>query len=207
MEACYEKNGSIDATAASYWRALRVRAKVDPDFEKTIAATDMNEEAKWDFGAYSKGQLVDPTLYNIRRERRNEFIGEGMRWDDLKRWRACDQVNGYHIEGLRFWGSIYENTMLSSTGEDLVKVDVEGGTGNISDQAISGVYIRPYQVSKKNNNVFDGYKFTPAHYLSPIPQNVFRQTATGDQTDLSTSNIYQNPGWPMVAGQGPTAVN
>lgn len=207
MEACYEKNGSIDATADSYWRALRTRAKVDPDYSKTIAATDMNEEAKWDFGAYSKGQLVDATLYNIRRERRNEFIGEGMRWNDLKRWRACDQVNGYQIEGLRFWGSIYENTMLSSTGEDLVKVDVEGGTGNISDQAISGVYIRPYQVSRKNNNVFDGYKFTPAHYLSPIPQNVFRQTATGDQTDLSTSNIYQNPGWPLVAGQGPTAVN
>ena len=146
------------------------------------------------------------TLHNIRRERRDEFIGEGFRWDDLRRWRACDQINGYQIEGLRFWGSIYESTMLDGNGNNLVKVDVEGGTGNISSKEISGDYIHPYQVSKKNNNVFDGYHFTPAHYLNPIPQAVFRQTATGDQTDLKTSNVYQNPGWPMIAGQGPTDV-
>lgn len=206
MEACYESTGRIDATADKYWRALRTRAKVDPDYNKTIAATNMQEEAKWDWGAYSHGQLVDATLYNIRRERRDEFIGEGMRMADLRRWRALDQVNGYQIEGMRFWGSIYENTMVDANGNNLVKVDVEGGTGNISSKEISGDYIHPYQVSKKNNNVFDGYHFTPAHYLSPIPQAVFRQTATGDQTDLSTSNVYQNPGWPLVAGQGPTDV-
>ena len=108
MEACYEKNGNIDGTADNYWRALRTRAKVDPDYTKTIAATDMTKEAEGDFGAYSHGQLVDPTLYNIRRERRNEFIGEGMRWTDLKRWRACDQVNGYQVEGMRYWGSVYD---------------------------------------------------------------------------------------------------
>ena len=90
MEACYELNGSIDATADNYWRALRTRAMVNPDYNATIAATDMAKEAEGDFGAYSKGQLVDATLYNIRRERRNEFIAESLRWMDLKRWRACD---------------------------------------------------------------------------------------------------------------------
>ena len=202
MEACYEKNGSIDGTADNYWRALRTRAKVDPDYTKTIAATDMTKEAEGDFGAYSHGQLVDPTLYNIRRERRNEFIGEGMRWTDLKRWRACDQVNGYQVEGMRYWGSVYEGTWTDDAGKDLVIVDVDGGTGNISSEAVSGVYIRPYQISRINNSVFNGYKFTPAHYLSPLPQSAFRQTAGGDQTDLSSSVIYQNPGWPKVAGQG-----
>lgn len=202
MEACYEKNGSIDGTADNYWRALRTRAKVDPDYTKTIAATDMTKEAEGDFGAYSHGQLVDPTLYNIRRERRNEFIGEGMRWTDLKRWRACDQVNGYQVEGMRYWGSVYEGTWTDDAGKDLVIVDVDGGTGNISSEAVSGVYIRPYQISRINNSVFNGYKFTPAHYLSPLPQSAFRQTAGGDQTDLNSSVIYQNPGWPKVAGQG-----
>ena len=202
MEACYEKNGSIDGTADNYWRALRTRAKVDPDYTKTIAATDMTKEAEGDFGAYSHGQLVDPTLYNIRRERRNEFIGEGMRWTDLKRWRACDQVNGYQVEGMRYWGSVYEGTWTDDAGKDLVIVAVDGGTGNISSEAVSGVYIRPYQISRINNSVFNGYKFTPAHYLSPLPQSAFRQTAGGDQTDLNSSVIYQNPGWPKVAGQG-----
>ena len=200
MEACYEKNGNIDATAASYWKALRARAKVDTDFNKTIAATNMAKEAEGDWGAYSKGQLVDATLYNIRRERRNEFIGEGMRMMDLKRWRALDQVKNYQVSGMRFWGSIYE------TDKELAKhliVDVQGGTGNMSAQE-DGVYILPNRISAVNNSVFDGYTWCEAHYLSPLAQSVFRQTAAGDQTDLTTSNVYQNPGWPLIDGQTPT---
>ena len=199
MEACYEKNGNIDATAASYWKALRARAKVDTDFNKTIAATNMAKEAEGDWGAYSKGQLVDATLYNIRRERRNEFIGEGMRMMDLKRWRALDQVKNYQVSGMRFWGSIYE------TDKELAKhliVDVQGGTGNMSAQE-DGVYILPNRISAVNNSVFDGYTWCEAHYLSPLAQSVFRQTASGDQTDLTTSNVYQNPGWPLIDGQKP----
>ena len=205
MEASWLKSNTIDATADKYWRALRTRAKVDPDYNKTIAATNMQEEAKWDFGAYSHGQLVDATTYNIRRERRNEFIGEGMRWEDLISWRACDQINGYQIEGMKYWGTVYEGAWRDGS-TNLAMVDVEGGKGNISSKEISGDYIRPYQISKINNEVFDGYKFTPAHYLSPIAQSVFRQTAAGDQTDLNTSVVYQNPGWPKIAGQGPTDV-
>ena len=199
MEACYEKNGNIDATAASYWKALRARAKVDTDFNKTIAATNMAKEAEGDWGAYSKGQLVDATLYNIRRERRNEFIGEGMRMMDLKRWRALDQVKNYQVSGMRFWGSIYE------TDKELAKhliVDVQGGTGNMSSQE-DGVYILPNRISAVNNSVFDGYTWCEAHYLSPLAQSVFRQTAGGDQTDLTTSNVYQNPGLPLIDGQKP----
>lgn len=206
MEACYEKTGAIDATAESYWKALRNRAKVSDDFRATIAATVMAEEAKGDFGAYSQGQLVDATLYNIRRERRNELIGEGLRWADLRRWRACDQVKNYQVEGARYWGSIYAGTLVDDKGNDLAKVDVEGGTGTISSETISGVYLRPYQASKKNNPVFDGYNFTPAHYLSPLPQSTFRETASGDKTDLGTSVVYQNPGWPKVSGKGPETV-
>lgn len=207
MEACYEKNGSIDATADGYWKALRTRAKVNPDYNVTIAATDMAKEALGDFGAYSKGQLVDETLYNIRRERRNEFIAESLRWMDLKRWRACDQVKDFQMEGMRYWGSIYEGALTNDNGENLAIVSVEDGKGNISDPEISGVYLRPYQISSVNNSVFNGYNFTPAHYLSPLPQSAFRQTASGDKTDLETSVIYQNPGWPKVAGQGASAVN
>ncbi len=206
MEASYEKTGVIDATADKYWRALRSRAKVNENYSVTIAATNMSEEAKGDFGAYSHGKLIDATLYNIRRERRDEFISEGMRWDDLRRWRACDQIKNYQIEGMRYWGSIYEGNLKGKSGDNLVRVDVSGGTGNMSDYNISGPYIRPYQISKVNNSVFDGYNFTPAYYLSPLPQSVFRQTASGDKTDLNTSVIYQNPGWPKIAGQSAESV-
>lgn len=206
IEACYEKDGNVDATADKYWRALRTRAKVNPDYNATIAATDVSKEAMGDFGAYSRGKMVDATLYNIRRERRNELIGEGMRMADLKRWRALDQVNNYHIEGMPYWGSSYEGKLLSESGENLVIVDVDGGIGNMSDKNVSGPYIRPYQISKMNNSAFGGYNFTPAHCLSPLPQSAFRQTASGDKTALETSVIYQNPGWPKVAGQAPKTV-
>ena len=95
IEASYLKNGNIDATADKYWKALRARAGVDTDYQKTINATDMSKEALNGWDAYSHGALVDATLYNIRRERRCEFIGEGFRYMDLIRWRALDQLNGY----------------------------------------------------------------------------------------------------------------
>lgn len=210
MEASYELNGTIDSKADAYWRALRRRAKVNEDYQVTIAATNMAEEAKGDFGAYSHGKLVDATLYNIRRERRDEFIAEGMRWEDLIRWRALDQVKNYQIEGMRYWGSAYADPssplfLKDGDGNDLCKVDVEGTTGNMSSESISGVYVRPYQITKVNNLVFDGYNFTAAHYLYPIAQSVFRKTAT-NESDLSTSVVYQNPGWQRVAGTTPSEV-
>ena len=82
IEACYEKNGTLDSKAQEYWKAIRRRAGVDEDYQKTIARTDLGRED--DLGVYSGDRMVDATLYNIRRERRCEFIAEGMRWDDLK---------------------------------------------------------------------------------------------------------------------------
>jgi hypothetical protein len=203
MEASYELNGTIDATAASYWKALRTRALVNPDFNVTIDATDMAKEAEGDWGAYSKGQLVDATLYNIRRERRNEMIGEGMRLEDLKRWRALDQIDGYQVTGMRYWGSSYDGTLVNADGVNRCIVDVAGGTGNMSSPE-DGVYIVPNRISGVNNSVFEGYHWCEAHYLSPLAQSVFSQTAAGDKTDFSTSNVYQNPGWPIIDGQAPT---
>src|SRR5699024_7396085 len=93
IEASYLKEGSINGKADQYWRALRERAGVNPNYMKTVSATDMQKEAKNDFAAYSGGDLLsDKVLYNIRRERRSEFIAEGMRYFDLKRWRALDQL-------------------------------------------------------------------------------------------------------------------
>ena len=45
MEACV-KNGNVDQTADSYWKAIRTRAKVDPDYTKTIAATNVTIEGR-----------------------------------------------------------------------------------------------------------------------------------------------------------------
>jgi hypothetical protein len=201
IEASYELNGAIDATADKYWKALRRRAKVNEDYTKTIAATNMVEEAKGDFGAYSHGNMINATLFNIRRERRDELFGEDFRWDDIKRWRACDQFKKTPciIEGMLYWGSVYEEQTKN-------KCVVDEKTGNMSAPSLSN-YILPYFKITFNNSIAKqgGYLFTPAHYLEPIGMAVFRQTAT-DSNDFSTSVVYQNPGWGIQAETGATDI-
>ncbi|MBN1186621.1 MAG: RagB/SusD family nutrient uptake outer membrane protein [Bacteroidales bacterium] len=197
IEACYEKNGNLDGTAQSYWQSIRTRAGVDPDFNKTIAATDMAEEQRNDWAAYSAGQLVNATLYNIRRERRCEFLGEGMRLPDLLRWRAMDQMisTPYHIEGFKLWGPMQN---WYAAGD--LKYGI-GDASNVSDPTLSD-YLRPYEINP-NFVAYDGFRWNMAHYLNPIAVQHFLITAD-NVGSVSSSPIYQNPGWPIVAGEGPT---
>ncbi|MGN0047418.1 MAG: RagB/SusD family nutrient uptake outer membrane protein [Bacteroides sp.] len=194
MEASYELLHRIDSRADRYWRALRRRALVDEEYARTIAATRMDEERKWDFGACSHGRLVDATLYNIRRERRCELMGEPFRYNDLKRWRACDQWidQPYVVQGIRYWGTVYERQLAD-------KCHVDEHIGNMSSPDF-GPYILPFEKITTNNTIHrqGGWLFTPAHYLEPIGMAVFRQTAL-DKSDFATSNIYQNPGWSIYA--------
>lgn len=192
IEASYLKNGNIDATADKYWKALRARAGVDTDYQKTINATDMSKEALNGWDAYSHGALVDATLYNIRRERRCEFIGEGFRYMDLIRWRALDQLNGYQLEGAKIFGP-----MKSIFGDNLKYDQADEKNNNVSSPSLSD-YLRPNQVTS-TNQYYNGLYFYEAHYLDPIAVQYFMITSP-DGSTVSQSPIYQNPGWPITAG-------
>jgi hypothetical protein len=198
IEASYMKNKSIDATAAKYWQALRTRAGVDPDFNKTINATDMNKETN-DWGAYSAGVLVDATLYNIRRERRSEFVSEGMRYSDLMRWRAMDQVKNYIVEGFNLWDAAYKADVYTKPkpGEVTSTGLTSNGTAtaNVSSSTLSK-YLRPYQIfNSATNTVFNGYNWSEANYLEPMPYRQMQLAAPDG--DATHSNLYQNPNWPI----------
>lgn len=192
IEASYLKNGNIDVTADKYWKALRARAGVDTDYQKTINATDMSKEALNGWDAYSHGALVDATLYNIRRERRCEFIGEGFRYMDLIRWRALDQLNGYQLEGAKIFGP-----MKSIFGDNLKYDQADEKNNNVSSPSLSD-YLRPNQVTS-TNQYYNGLYFYEAHYLDPIAVQHFMITSP-DGSTVSQSPIYQNPGWPITAG-------
>lgn len=192
MEASYEKNGLLDATAREYWILLRARANVSTDIDKTIAVTDMAKEAENDWAAYSAGKLVDETLYNIRRERRCEFMSEGFRYIDLRRWRSLDQMidNPYHVEGFHLW-----NTPMEDWYEGELIAD---GTNNANvSSKENSEYLRPHQ-RYAGQSGFNGSTWLMAHYLSPIMVKEFQITATSG-SDVETSTIYQNPYWPIVA--------
>lgn len=198
IEACYEKNGSLDGTADRYWRAIRARAGVDEDYNKTIAATIMSEEAKGDWGAYSGGSLIDATLYNIRRERRCELMAEAHRESDLRRWRAMDQMisTPYHIEGFKLWGPMKE-WYKDVSGNYII---TWGSASSTVSAPETSDYLRPYEITG-GELVKDGYKWVMAHYLEPIPIQQFLITSSNN--DVSSSPIYQNPDWPTVPNSGP----
>lgn len=176
LEAYYERHGNLGGNCDRYWTELRRRAGVDTDYNKTIAATDLSKEN--DLAVCSKGIEVDKILYNIRRERRCELLGEGMRLDDLKRWRALDNMKDYQVEGMNLWDEMYK------------MYDNGALNGVVSPSGVSN-YIRPLQ--KTSTSVaYNGYNFPKPHYLEPIPISEFLLTVDGS----GNSTLYQNPGWP-----------
>lgn len=202
IEASYLKEGAINSKASEYWRAIRTRAGIEPDFTVTVAATDISQEAKNDFAAFSAGTLLnDAVLYNIRRERRSELIAEGMRLFDLKRWRALDQLtNDPHIiEGFKLWGPM-SDWYVDQDGNSILIEPGDGGVPNVSSSAESD-YLMPYRINTGSANpVSDGYSWAFAHYLNPIATEHFLITTPGGSSNASDSVIYQNPGWSTQAG-------
>lgn len=194
MEASYLLNGTLDATAREYWTALRQRAGISTDFDKTINATDMSKEAENDWGAYTAGTILsDKTLYNIRRERRCEFMAEGLRYMDLRRWRSMDQLMTApsHLEGMHLWNTPmekwYNNLNADGTNE-----------ANVSSKDKSE-YLRPFE-RYSAQAAYNGCTWKMAHYFNPIMVKQFQLTATSG-ADISTSILYQNPYWPTIADQ------
>ncbi|MBT29227.1 MAG: RagB/SusD family nutrient uptake outer membrane protein [Thalassobius sp.] len=110
---------------------------------------------------------VSPLIVEIRRERRIEMFMEGLRYNDLRRWKQGKKLE-VPTMGIRWTDEAmqrYENATI--------KTSVDPVSGN--------TYIDVYQDTDWANPVFDESK----HYLWPIPLSTIAQNP----------NIKQNPGW------------
>lgn len=197
IEAYYERHGQLDGKATAYWNALRQRAGITGSIQSTIDATDMTIESQFNWSAYSGGQLIDKTLYNIRRERVSELMGEGFRWDDLRRWRSMDQLadTPYFVEGIKVWGDYYKALYEAAGAENKdYQLKYEGDDANVSSPALSK-YLRVYQYNKESLG-YNGYTWHMAHYLDPIAIQHFKITSS-DPEGYSDSTVYQNPYWSL----------
>ncbi len=201
MEAEYMLTGNLSSgNILTYWKAIRTAAgftgtAVDP--QVTIDATDISQE-KLDWGSYSAGsQLTDVVLYNIRRERRCELMAESLRWMDLIRWRALDQMmtENYHVEGFHLW-----NTEMEDWYDDSDLVSDGSSSATVSASSLSE-YLRPYEKNMSSTNSYrEGYTWHMAHYLYPLPIEEMLLTAT-DYATPSLSTLYQNPYWSTTSGE------
>lgn len=158
-EALYEYNGSItDDQLNETVNALRNRVKFNAKLTNSfVTANNLN------------------MLDEIRRERTVEFMDEGLRYDDIIRWRIAEKVLPTTIIGAKFVDS-----ETSKQRKDLANrlTDANGMLNGVkvSDQADM------YVIELANTR-----KFNPARdYLYPIPLN---------EINMSNNKIEQNPNW------------
>ncbi|MFI3263589.1 MAG: hypothetical protein R3Y26_11905, partial [Rikenellaceae bacterium] len=121
---------------------------------------------------------------------------EGLRWHDLKRWRALDQINDnnkYIPEGCNFWGGdLWENDEYTSANVDYTAVS----SSDDSD------YIRPYRIVT-SHTLYDGYSWQVPRYLTALPADEILITCSTDEegsTDWDSAVLYQNPYYSIYGG-------
>lgn len=92
-EAKYELNGTLSQADLDL-SINKLRARVGMPSLSTSPVADPQ--------ALNYGYPVSPLLYEIRRERRIELVGEGFRFNDIKRWKAGKLIEGPKtIKGMR----------------------------------------------------------------------------------------------------------
>lgn len=109
-------------------------------------------------------------IREIRRERRIEMFGEGVRYDDIRRWACGPSLLTAPRLGINIHGAGYSQEQINT----LVKTIGTNSKGELM----------PYEVRYAGLNPTPLFE-EPKDYLSPIPT---------DEIGLNP-NLKQNPGW------------
>jgi len=113
----------------------------------------------------SRDPAVDPVLWEIRRERMVELMGEGFSFHDVRRWKKADYFINQQPLGPRL-PSNWQSGLPSSL--KIVASGKDAGRGYVWDDPVAS-----------------GKGWKDSYYLFPIPTT---------QLALNP-NIKQNPGW------------
>lgn len=114
---------------------------------------------------------VSPLLVEIRRERRVELMGEGFRFDDIRRWKLGEKILSKKDYGMR-WDAGNRARFDPDHKSTVQYEEVVPGSGI--------EYLCPFKGSEFENPVFEA-----KHYLWPVPLGVL----------TLNPNMTQNPGW------------
>ena len=155
-EAKYELTGSL--TIAELDKSINlIRDRVGMPHLSTNPDADPN--------AVNYGYTVAPLLYEIRRERRIELVGEGFRFNDIIRWKA-----GKLIEGVKTIRGMKLTDELRSQYAD------PSSLNNIAVDDDYYIIVYPSIATTR--------KWNDKSYLYPLPT---------DEKDRC--HYEQNPGW------------
>ena len=119
------------------------------------------------------GILVDPVLWEIRRERRMEFIFETQRLNDIRRWFKLDYMDNekYPETMLGAWVDLPNefpeqlDEANKDAGKSVMKEDGTVVVWNGSNQADMVGYAIPINAAARND-------FSAKNYLSPVGSSI-----------------------------------
>lgn len=178
-EASFERNGSLSQTVADQTiNKLRLRAGV-------VGMDVANIGADFD---PARDPLVDPVLWEIRRERMVELMGMGFGLYDIRRWKKAEYfINrsqiGAYLDRTQ-WIALNKNTGAEIARPkpwnlfDLVDKDFTPSADK------NRGYLKRY-----DNPIKGGQGWSDKFYLFPIPMNDL----------LLNPKLVQNPGWDTPA--------
>ena len=165
-EAMYETNQFDQSVANATINKLRKRVAVD---DMVVSEIDENFDPKRD-------KTVDPVLWEIRRERMVELMGEGFGFQDVRRWKKADWYINRDQMGVYIKKADYTNASGASVPA--------WNNLNLVDRDFNAVTGEGY-LKRFINPVKEGKGWQEHYYLFPIPLN-----------DLSLNkSLEQNDGW------------
>lgn len=177
-EAACELGQFDQAAADRSINLLRARAGVAP---MQVAQIDANFDPNRDKGnnAWWSGDLPDyevpPLLWEIRRERIVELMGEGFGFYDVRRWAKAPYFVNRQEKGM-WWNSADPVYSVNTNGI------LNPSTGVKDESMTEGyIYVQPDPLKQ-------GLGWQDYYYLYCIPTEEL----------LLNSNLTQNPGWPSV---------
>jgi hypothetical protein len=170
-ECKYEQGEFTQSIADQTVNKLRDRAGMP-----SMVVAEINGSFDPNRGTDDSGSLINPLLWEIRRERMIELMGEGFGFYDIRRWKCAKWYVNRQQTGM--W--IDETfTSLDGAPDYLNAYSTVNPSTKTARQGVAGhIYRYPDPVSS-------GYGWLDKYYLYCVPT---------DEIALNP-NLAQNPGW------------
>ncbi len=175
-EAMYEsEEHTFDQKAAdASINKLRERAEVAPMIVNEIDESFDPNRGKYYPKDNTNGILVDPVLWEIRRERIVELIGEGFGFYDIRRWRMAPWFMNRQLKGMWMQKSKFRE------GAQFLLDETTGGPDPADGAMTEGyIYLQPDPIKA-------GEGWQERYYLYQVPTQ---------EIILNPELAPNNPGW------------
>ena len=195
LEAAAELSelGKYNLTQADFDKTInKIRARESVNMPKVTLVGNQLSASGVVINDPDRDQDINPILWEIRRERRIELVFEGIRFNDLRRWKKLEYADmtinkklnlGAWLDKDEFvkeYNKQHPKTPITLKDLDKINLDREGNAG----------YIKPIEHSVQMRT------YSNKDYLYPIPtQQITLYENKGKELNDTNIKLEQNPGW------------